>query len=68
MIHVPGPPPPRPRVRLRGARSGLVLATRSTGDGASPVIYFHYHDEIRRDEGGRRFSSRRLLLRFRSTT
>jgi hypothetical protein len=68
MIHVPGPPL-LVRVsdsEVRGA--GWCLATRSAGDGASPVIYFHYDDEFRRDEGVWRFSRRTLLLRFRSTS
>jgi SnoaL-like domain len=66
MIHVPGPPllVQVSDSEVRGV--GWCFATRSTGDGASPVIYFHYDDEYRRDDRGWRFSSRTLLLRFRS--
>jgi hypothetical protein len=65
MIHVPGPPllVEASDSEVRGV--GWCLATRSAGDGASPVIYFHYDDQYRRDDGWR-FSSRTLLLRFRS--
>jgi SnoaL-like domain len=68
MIHVPGPPllVLVSDSEVRGA--GWCLATRSAGDGASPLIYFHYDDGYRRDDGGWRFSSRTLLLRFRSAT
>ena len=68
MIHVPGPPL---LVRVSDSEVRSVAwcsATRSGDDGASPVIYFHYDDEFRRDRGGWRFSRRTLLLRFRSAT
>jgi hypothetical protein len=66
MIHVPGPPL---LVQIsdevvRGV--GWCFATRSPGASASPLIYFHYEDEFRRDGGGWLYSSRRLFLRFRS--
>jgi hypothetical protein len=66
MIHVPGPPL-LVRVsdsEVRGV--GWCLATRSPGDRASPVIYFHYDDLYRRGDDGWRFSNRTLFLRFRS--
>jgi hypothetical protein len=66
MIHVPGPPllVAVSESEVRGA--GWCLATRSTGDGTGPLIYFHYDDDFRRDAGRWRFSRRTLLLRFRS--
>ena len=67
MIHVPGPPllAHVSDTEVRGV--GWCLATRSTDDGAGPLIYFHYVDVFRRTDGdGWRFSSRALLLRFRS--
>ena len=66
MVHVPGPPllVQVSDSEVRGV--GWCLATRSGGDGASPVIYFHYDDVFRRDDGGWRFSRRTLLLRFRT--
>jgi hypothetical protein len=67
MIHVPGAPllVRRSDTEVRGA--GWCLATRPTGDGAGPIIYFHYDDEFRLADGdGWRFSRRRLLLRFRA--
>ena len=67
MMHVPGPP------LLVAISDDVVrgvswcIAARSSGDkaGLDPVIWFHYHDEFRRDDGAWRFRSRKLLLRFR---
>jgi hypothetical protein len=67
MVHVPGPPllVAVSDSAVRGV--GWCMATRSSADGPVPLIFFHYDDEFRRDEGGAwRFSRRKLLLRFRS--
>lgn len=67
MIHLPGPPL---LVELSDERASGVcwcLATRSTGGAPSPLIFFYYDDEFRRDGASQwRFARRTLRLRFRS--
>jgi hypothetical protein len=66
MVHMPGP------ALLTMAPNGDVeglcwcLATRLTGGRTAPMIYFYYHDLMRRDmDGNWRFARRYLRLRFR---
>jgi hypothetical protein len=67
MLHVPGP---LLAVEIADGEARGVswcLATRESGSGAGPLIYFHYHDGFRRDAaGGWHFSRRVLRLRFRA--
>jgi SnoaL-like domain len=67
MIHVPGPPLVVGVSESEARGASWCMATRPTVDGAGPMIYFHYDDQFRRDDGrGWLFSRRALLLRFRS--
>lgn len=66
VVHLPGPP------LLTTASGGDVqglswcLATRLVDGRTAPMIYFYYHDLMRRDARGHwRFARRYLRLRFR---
>jgi len=67
MIHLPGPPA---LTTSSGDEINGVCwctATRWTGSGFIPIIYFHYEDVFRRDDDGRwRFARRLLRRRFPS--
>jgi hypothetical protein len=64
MIHLPGP-----AVLTSAAEDEIhgvcwCTATRWTGAETGPVIYFHYEDVFRRDDGRWRFARRLLRRRF----
>jgi hypothetical protein len=65
MIHVPGPPLLVQVSPSEVHGAAWCVATRSSGDGPGPLIFFHYDDAFRRAAGGWRFARRTLLLKFR---
>ena len=64
MVHLPGPAV-LTSVSADEARGVCwCMATRWTGSGTAPVLYFHYEDAFRRGVGGWRFARRLLRRRF----
>ena len=67
MIHLPGPPLLVEESEDHARGLCWCMATRAAAGAPSPLIFFYYDDEFRRDDAGRWLFSRRTLhLRFRS--